>query len=242
MKTIKKLSVIVAAVCLMATTISCEKGSLVGISGKGEVVSKTIEIGSMDGIDLSISGDVVLTKGDEQEVRIEAQRNIIDNIKTKVRNGVWEIEFDKIVRNHKDVTIYITAPEITQLSVSGSGMISNSSAFSSNDLEINVSGSGYVKFNSETNYLKSHISGSGTVDMSGSTNFHEVHISGSGNFNGFDCESTSVDANISGSGNCSLTVNDKLDANISGSGNIRYIGHPSVNANVSGSGSVICSN
>lgn len=242
MKTIKKLSVIVAAVCLMATTISCEKGSLVGISGKGEVVSKTIEIGSMDGIDLSISGNVVITKGEEQEVRIEAQRNIIDNIKTKVRNGVWEIEFDKIVRSHKDVTIYITAPEITQLSVSGSGMISSSSAFSSNDLEINVSGSGYVKLNSETNYLKSHISGSGTIDMSGSTNFHEVHISGSGNFNGFDCESTSVDANISGSGNCSVTVNDKLDANISGSGNIRYIGHPSVNANVSGSGSVICSN
>jgi len=238
----KIISVIVVAAFLVTTSSSCEEESLIGIQGKGDIVSKTIEIQPINGIDLDINGNVIISKGDNQEIRIKAQNNIIENIKTNVKNGVWDIDFDKNVLLHKDITIYITVPEIKELSVSGSGNITSSSNFSSSNLEINISGSGYINFNTKANHIKSHISGSGEIDLSGTTNSQDIHISGSGSYNGFSCVSNNVDADISGSGNCNISVNKELNAKISGSGDIKYKGHPSINKEIIGSGSVTSSN
>ncbi len=46
------------------------------ITGEGPVVTKTIDLKTINSIGLGISADVVLTQGSPQKVEIKAQKNI----------------------------------------------------------------------------------------------------------------------------------------------------------------------
>ena len=66
----------------------------------------------------------------------------------------------------------------------------------------------------------------------------DVNISGSSSINALELKSKSVDANISGVGELSVDVIEKLDTNISGAGEVKYTGTPRINQRISGSGSI----
>ncbi|MBK9013794.1 MAG: hypothetical protein IPM82_06730 [Saprospiraceae bacterium] len=54
-----------------------------GITGEGPKVTKTLDLASFDGLSLAISADVMIQQGSSQSVKIEAQQNIIDNLKKR---------------------------------------------------------------------------------------------------------------------------------------------------------------
>lgn len=242
MKTKSILLIILVIITQSILTSSCVRDGILGIHGSGPLVTEEIYIDDISSIDLRISGDVIITKGNVQKIQIEAQQNILNNIRHKVRNGKWIIKFDRNVRNHDGITIFITVPEIDELEISGSGSISSNSDFTTNDLELRISGSGSINFNADANSVDTNISGSGNINLSGSTNGLDVHISGSGQYSGYSCISNNCDINISGSGKAKVFVQDKLNAHISGSGNIYYKGYPSITFNISGSGSMHSTN
>lgn len=66
-----------------------------------------------------------------------------------------------------------------------------------------------------------------------------VKIIGTGNFDGLALPLYNCNADIIGSGNCSVSVENSLNVEIDGSGNVYYNGAPSIDANISGSGLVI---
>jgi len=238
MKNLRKIAAKTVIASLLVTMVSCDEGNVFGIEGEGPVVSQTIEVSSFSGIDISISANVVYTQGDIQEVRVEGQQNIINNLETDVDSDVWDIEFDKNTRNYKDLTIYITTPEVHTLDISGSGKIETLSLIETDNLRMNISGSGKVICSANTNTLTSSISGSGSVSISGSGQSQDIHISGAGAYNATSFVTATAEVKISGSGNCKVQVNEKLDTDISGSGSVYYSGNPQVNSKISGSGRV----
>ena len=66
-----------------------------------------------------------------------------------------------------------------------------------------------------------------------------VKLIGTGNFNGFPLLVKNCNVDITGTGDCEVSVETKLDVSIIGSGSVYYKGNPSVITNISGSGSVI---
>ena len=238
MKTLNTKPLSILLISLTILTSSCFRDGITGIRGSGPIVSEEVYPDEFTGIDLRISGDVIITKGDQLEVIIEAQQNIINNIMHRVRGGIWNIEFDRNVKNHDGITIFIIVPEIEELEISGSGDITSTSDFVTNNLDLSISGSGNISFEIEAKNVYSHISGSGNVNLRGSTDNHNAHISGSGSINTFSLISDNCDINISGSGNTNVYVTDNLDVEISGSGSVYYKGYPSVFSNISGSGNI----
>jgi hypothetical protein len=85
-------------------------------------------------------------------------------------------------------------------------------------------------------------SGNVTVSDAMSTDRMSVSLIGSGGFFGFPLESNTCDVDISGSGNCEITVNDDLDVVIDGSGSIYYKGSPIIHDDITGSGRVVEAN
>ena len=210
-----------------------------GVKGKGEIVSKELNLAKFTGVELSTSGDVILTKGATQKVRVEAQQNIIDLLNTEISKGIWDIEFTKNVSNYKSLKIYITIPTLTKVGISGSGNISTTNAFkNADDLFVFVSGSGNLDLDVSAKSTKTKLSGSGNIMLKGASDYQEIKISGSGNIKAYDFEVEEADVTISGSGECRVHVTQKLNARISGSGDITYRGDPSIRANVTGSGDV----
>ncbi|MCD4790625.1 MAG: DUF2807 domain-containing protein [Bacteroidales bacterium] len=213
------------------------------IKGQGPVVSQSFDLLPIEGIALSIDADIVLTQGDSQQVRIEAQQNIINNIEKYVLCGIWEIGYYNPVTNHVGVKIYITSPVINNILISGSGNVESTDIYSdSTNVFLTISGSGNIYFHTIAYLLESEISGSGQIYLTGSAFEHHIHISGSGNVKSFNLETYNTCITISGSGNSEVQVENLLNVIISGSGNVYYIGNPQINATISGSGGIYNSN
>ncbi|MEM9824259.1 MAG: head GIN domain-containing protein, partial [Bacteroidota bacterium] len=153
-----------------------------GIKGEGPIVTKTLDLSNFSSVGLSISAKVYLTQGSKQSVKVEAQENIIENLKTKVSKGSWNIGFRENVGNHKAIKIYITLPSLEKVAVGGSGTIEGTNHFPNLDkLAVAVSGSGKVKLDVATTEITSAVSGSGNIHLEGSTEKHRIAVSGSGN-------------------------------------------------------------
>jgi|APTNR8051073442_1049403.scaffolds.fasta_scaffold00532_2 hypothetical protein len=191
-----------------------------GIKGEGPVVKKEISLSAIEGIGLGISGTVYLTQGSSQKIEIEAQQNIIDNIKQEVKNGSWSINYQKNVRGHDGVKIYVTIPNVKALSIGGSGKILGQNSFNNID------------------NLALSIGGSGMIELAGNAKNVKVSIGGSGSVKASKLKTETCNVSIGGSGDCFVEVSESLKASVAGSGDVYYKGRPKVDSSIAGSGRV----
>lgn len=221
--------------CVLDDAFDCEHG-------RGEVIEESFDIDDVHAISLRLDATVYLTQGDQREVRILTQPNIIDEIDFRVRNNRLVIDNDRCLRNYEPIEIYITIPQIRELNISGSGSIISESQLIVDDLQLNISGSGTMDLVIEGDDVEARLSGSGDMHLEGTIDEMDYLVSGSGNLHGFGLETQSADITISGSGNVELTVLERLDVHISGSGDVYYRGNPSIDSRISGSGKIINAN
>ena len=212
-----------AVICLLITSSICahaQWGWGNGIMGEGPTVRKTINLEDINGFSLGVPANVYLKKG-KQKIEIKGQKNIIDNIERDVSRGIWDIEFDKNVKNMKDLEIYITIPSFKKLGIAGSGSIIGEAAF-----------------NNLSNVAVS-IAGSGDIEVEGKADNLDVTIAGSGDVNLKDLKVSSCEVSIAGSGDCEIHVASDLKVSIAGSGDVKYKGNPDkVKSSIAGSGDV----
>jgi hypothetical protein len=174
-------------------------------------------------------GKLYLKQGSPQKVELEGSRDILNEIETEVegsklvigKEGKW---FDwNWSDNDKKISVYITVPNIEAVSVSGSGDIIGEGKITTDDLALNVSGSGSLKLDIEARGdVEADVSGSGNIDLQG--------------------KCRRFDSDVSGSGEVELTINitETADFGVSGSGKINAAGSAqSVKTNISGSGKVL---
>lgn len=228
---------------LLATVLfsSCEKDWVDVVRGSGPVVSEDRTTPSFHQISLNIPADVYISQGLDEGITIEAQDNVLDVIDTRVRNNELDLKFENgvVVKRFEPIKVYITTANLSEIRISGSGDVYNDTPIVTDELNIRISGSGFVDLkNIDTHILDARISGSGKVYLSGICDDEILRISGSGNIHTFGLISETADINISGSGKTEITALDYLHAEISGSGNVYYKGHPTVESHISGSGGI----
>lgn len=214
MRTVKILSLILGMCAFAFQTTYAQK-----ITGQGPTVKQNLNVSNFEAIGLGLKATVYVTQG-PNSVSIEAQQNIIDNIKTDVKNGSWNIDFDKRVSNHEKIVINVSMPNITALAIGGSGEIIARSTF--NNL----------------GNLSLSIGGSGTIELSGSAKNVDISIAGSGDVKTGGLSVNNCEISIAGSGDAFIEVNNDLDVSIAGSGDVHYKGTPKVSSSIAGSGSV----
>lgn len=207
--------------CLVFSTfsLSAQWGWGSGIKGEGNRVTKILDIDQFTGIGLALSADVHLIYGKQQKVEIKAQKNIIENIERRVKNGVWSIKFEKNVRNMDPVDIYITLPEFDKVSIAGAGSIIGKDRFQLDDLKVSIAGSGEIELEGAAEDLNISIAGSGDVRLK-------------------ELKARECKVSIAGSGDCEINVAKDLSVKIAGSGDVKYKGDPSVKSSIAGSGDV----
>lgn len=212
------------------------------VNGNGPIVTETISVPNFSGISLEMDADVIIKQGPVQEVVVEGKANIIDELERDVSGGIWEIEADHCIRDVGSLKIFITVPDITLLKISGSGNIISDNTLVTNDIDLNISGSGDMDIALEADDINANISGSGKIFLEGSADELDFKTSGSGDLRAFSLFCRVVDINISGSGDAEVNASEILNVRISGSGDVFYKGNPVLNVQISGSGQVINSN
>jgi len=234
---VKNLNQAFLGVATLFLLTSCEDEFL---RGRGDVVSRNRPVGTFNEISAGGEFEIFLSQGPAKDLLLEGQENVLSELSTEVRNNKLIIKYDKKhVKTRKPVRIYITTPELNEVSVSGANSVRSLTDWQVNDFDIEASGNTDIHLTLKgAQTIDTELSGSANMELNGDAVYHDIDISGSGNVKAFDLITKEADISISGSGKCEVTVSDHLKATLSGSGRVRYKGNPTVSTKISGSGSV----
>jgi hypothetical protein len=250
------LSGLFALVALLA--MGC--GSI--IEGSGHVTAETRQVSNFSQVELSGMGDLYVTQGETETLRIEAEDNLIPYITTEVHGDTLEIGFRSDMPLNiwptRPVKFYLTLKNVTGLQVRGSGNI-YAERLAADQLQLAVSGSGnlaveQLEVKTLTNTIsgsgdlyvdglkadsvQTTISGSGTCELAGETTGQSTRVSGSGDYLAFDLQSRAAALHVAGSGDVQAWVTEDLVINVVGSGDVAYYGTPKISPQIAGSGNV----
>ncbi|WP_411031784.1 head GIN domain-containing protein [Spongiimicrobium sp. 3-5] len=239
----KKL-VTLSFIILLAIPCNAQWGKRV--KGNGNVVTIERSTGDYDAVAVSGWFDVDLIAGNEGEITLTGEENLLEYIKTEVKNGKLVVKVEKGVNLrpsswNKDKAIVITVPveTVNSVTLSGSGDIVGKTVLKADNFHTNISGSGDISLEIAAKSVSASMSGSGDINLMGKTNDFDVQVSGSGDIKAYDLESEFVNAQVSGSADIRVTANQSLKARVSGSGDISYRGNPKkVDSKTSGSGDI----
>ncbi len=199
---------------------SCTKDRL---RGNGDVITETRSTREFTSVRSSGSTRVHIQYGPEFRVELQGSSNLVPRFKTRVINGVMELGYDNIWNVHRDdIVVYLTMPEISGVSQSGSGRTTVAGAFPQvRSFRASLSGSGQLEIQNEIvcRYLSASLSGSGKVRLR-------------------NLVADEAEVKISGSGTAWVTALDLLKVRISGSGDVYYAGNPEIDEEISGSGDI----
>jgi len=236
----KTLTKITALLVLLITTSSCFIEGMTGIRGNGNVISEERSINSdFDAIKVQQGIKLYLTQGNQTELSIEADENILDLLITEVKNNELKIYFDKNVYRAKSRKVYLTTNSISKIRTSSGASVKSENTLQVSSLDIDASSGSSIKMYVNANEVSSESSSGADIDLYGKTEQFSANASSGSHIDANELEAVDVYAKVSSGANIDVNVTGKLTANASSGGDIDFEGNPTkVNKDTSSGGSV----
>jgi hypothetical protein len=186
------------------------------ISSDAAQASRDIAWTGSETLDIALPADVRYTQAaGPAKLSVRGPEETIRH----VRLDHGRIAFDAPHLDADEVTIELSAPNVSRFVVSGSGHLSIAD-YKQKALAVRILGDGEVKATGAADTAKVEISGSGDADLA-------------------DLAADGADVTISGSGEAKVGPKSWAKLNISGTGNISLLSHPRrLESQVSGSGHI----
>lgn len=203
------------------------------LKGNGNVQTQTRNVSGYTGIDVSGGFAVEITQGSNEGVRLEAEENLLDNIRTEVKNGVLHIYNDKSLSSTKGMKAYITIKELNKIDISGGVKVVGNSTFKTNTMVLDLSGASKVALTVEAKQLKADMSGASKVELKGKAEELKMEMSGASNVDASELIAKDVKIGASGASKVKVHADNTLDINASGASAVQYKGKPSITSDTS---------
>jgi hypothetical protein len=221
-------------------------GEYVVVEPSDSAPNETRTFNGLKGIHHKGVGTLLITQGEKDELRIEADPEIRSRIITEVKDGILVIRHDSDFVNwitmwtHSldPLRFFLTIKDIQYIKLSGAGTVKVPSV-KGDTLELINSGAGAQTIeNLDLRKFKAELSGAGSMEMAGKVDEQVIKLSGAGSFNGARLESRKAEVKLSGVGSASVWVKENLEVNLSGLGSVEYYGNPQVTEKKTGLGSL----
>lgn len=216
--------------------------SLLAATGAHAQQKQTRTVGDFQLVESSGGIDVYLSQGQTTAVSVDAAAEVLPHIITEVQGSTLAIHWEKgfqpwKVSNHPyQAKVYITAPRIKGVSLSGGADAHGQTSIVADDFRIQASGGSDVTLTLQTKTLRAEASGGSDLNLSGKADRQDISVSGGSDYHGFGLQSTTASINANGGSDADAWVEGEITANASGGSDLRYKGNAKV-SNVSSSGS-----
>ncbi len=211
-----KNRMILAALLALVSFSAC---TVWGVRGNGRMKEQSRNVEEFTRIDAGGAFNINVYVGKAPSLRISAEENLLQYIKTSVKGGTLYIDTKKNLNPKKEIQIDITTPSLSALETSGAN---NVDVVGINEKEFTV-----------------NLSGAGNVDLKGIAEKVRAELSGAGNIDAKELKAKECFICVSGAASADVFAKEYLDASVSGVGSIDYYGNPEkTRTNVSGVGSI----
>lgn len=210
-------------------------------------------------IDLNGPIDLTLRQGAVASLEVRGEQRLLGNVATFVENDTLHIETKGMLLHHRHpLQVILVLPEVNTLTFRGSGD-STVNGFSGERVDVQLRGSGNVKFNGRYKEVAASVHGSGEMELNGgssdkvdvalvgsgemtvvgSCKEFKAEQTGSGDLNAEHLTAERANVELHGSGTSVILAKKSADLNLRGSGDISVYGNPNERVvNRTGSGGV----
>lgn len=187
------------------------------------------------------SGDtVIITQGGSLAITVDGDPDDVAEMRFALEGDALGIARQSEGWSGGGVTVNVTMPAQTELSMAGSGKITTQSL--ANTTEISIAGSGDITASDiAADKLEISIKGSGSFSGKGKADSLAVSLAGSGSAKMAELQVDIAEVSIAGSGSASFASDGTVSASIMGSGNVNVTGTATCTESSMGSGSLNCS-
>jgi hypothetical protein len=235
-----KYSVIFLLVAAVLVISACNLNYQVA-QGSGRIISETRQVSGFEAVHISGIGELSITQGKEESIRVEAEDNLMPQIKIEVRSRTLFITLqdnERFVFPNRVPKYYLTFKQLNRIEAEGAASIEGGE-LDMEIFEIRNDGAGRLKIGPiKAKSLIVTVNGASRQELSGKVDEQKILINGVGVYKADELESDKAVVQINGAGQAKVWVNEILDAVIIGAGVIQYKGNPSGERTINGVGTI----
>lgn len=198
-------TVTTASLILFMTLIGSENG-LAQVKGNGNIITQQIDVESFFKLNNGLSSNYKVVIGEEREVKITIDKNLIDLLEINVIDGELAIDQGKWISSSTKILIEVSSPYLTQFTNSAHG-----------NYDI-------LGIQADTFIVKAQV---GDISLSGAVEKLEVETN-VGKIDALNLIVSSAVVTITSFGVLKLNVSEILEANVSSNGKIIYAQDPEI--------------
>jgi hypothetical protein len=224
MKTIKLTKILLPLLVLYG----CNWEMPCSITGNGHVVTEERHVSDFNGISVSRGINVYIAPGDEGHLEVVADENIMEVLKTEVKDNVLNIYTTENVCKTESRKVYVKYLNLNTINVSSAGDVRGEGILNTAELNIDLSSAGSLDLNAEAEKINISVSSSGNAVLSGKTGYLKAELSSAGDLNAFDLEAGTGNISVSSAGNAQVFITGEASFESSSAGDIIYKGDPAI--------------
>ncbi len=185
-------------------------------------------------VEVSAGIDLFISMGNRQEVKVVADEDIIDDVKTEVRNGTLQVTMDNSGffnffnwgKGSKPKQVFVTVTELRGIVVSSGADVKSENTLKGDQLELDASSGSDMEVEVIFRDISLQASSGSDVKIRGRAKTFRAHASSGSDINGRQLEVAVGHVKASSGSDISLTVTDELAARASSGGDVTYYGNP----------------
>lgn len=244
----------------LVVTLLLNGCALAAVRGSGNVVTESRTVTDFEQVEVCCGMELRLTQGDDVQLTLEADDNLLPEIETVVRDGTLLVRFRSrlgLFNLHlsRPIIVNLQMPTIHGIAISGGGSLETERleterltlAFSggsqgaigdvqAENVDLSTSGGGQVTIdNIDLDTLDLEVSGGGhTTIANGAITNQRVSLSGGSHYDGAAVEGETATLDLSGGAEARVWVTERLVVQASGGSQVEYTGNPALEQSLSG--------
>ena len=213
---------------LMLVFVACNNGP--SVQGSGTLLTENFAASGFDELQVSHGFTVEVVRGEEFEVAVTIDDNVLEYLVVLDRDGVLEIGLNRAISVFGDATLeaWVTLPELRGLTLRGAAHVNLEGFDSVEALTVSASGASSATGALITEDATFDLSGASRVELRGRADTVTIEASGASRLELADFTIDDLSSvQLSGASEADVTVTGSLtEADLSGASGLTYGGEP----------------
>jgi hypothetical protein len=231
---------IIALLFIATIFSSCTLDMFNKVNGNRNVITQVRKTSdAFSGVKVSTGLNLIITQGQKNKVKVEADENLHDIIITEVEDGILRVYSEKNIWRAKAKKVYVTVKDLTLLKAISGSDVSGKGTMKSDEITITASSGASIRVVVAAQSVVTKSSSGAQIRIEGTTEGHTSSASSGSSIDAFQLISKSAIAKVSSGAAVDIYASEKIDAKASSGGSVNFKGNPqSVAENESSGGSV----
>ncbi|MGX7668226.1 head GIN domain-containing protein [Flavobacterium pedocola] len=231
---------ITAVVAILSTSCNMNVSGFKKVDGDGNVVTKTRTVSSdFTSVVASNGLDVILVQGADHEIKVEADANLQEHIKTEISEGELKVYSDVNIRNAEARKVYVQLPKLNSLESSSGASVVSKSTFEGTSMDVSSSSGSEIDLKVNVAALSCQSSSGSELKVSGKADKLETKSSSGSAIDAKSLNVSNAFADSSSGSSIELNATETLTAEASSGSSVTYVSEPkTLNKKASSGGTV----